>query len=378
MKEKLKASNNQELIFEKEVFNVIVKNSKEESTIFFYGNIDFVQPDYEQIKNTLIAVLQANDNIIFKIHSYGGSAVEGIIMYDLIKSFNKKITVVIEGIASDFVLPIAMTGERILMTENSFLNLETIKVLMQGSKEVFESAVNKLEIAQSKLFDIFKEKVNTKYYDDIEKFINTSSGVWLDAKKCKEISLCNEILHPVKKRQFQENETVSALILDPDETINIDVEVSDFLEHKANWTFDKWQNEDPKGLEKLAFRFPQTFSKLFYSKYSEEKMSISKELNNQLNIKNMNNQNNANWTFAEWQEKDPKGLEELSETNPAKFQEIFNKQFKNTNGIENTEDSPKLLNFQTNWTLTDWVKNDNQGLQNLSKSHPNFVKNLPL
>ena len=38
---------------------------------------------------------------------------------------------------------------------------------------------------------------------------------------------------------------------------------------RMNWDFDKWQNEDPKGLEKLAKDEPEEFQKLFNAKYKK-------------------------------------------------------------------------------------------------------------
>lgn len=38
---------------------------------------------------------------------------------------------------------------------------------------------------------------------------------------------------------------------------------------RENWDFDKWQKEDPKGLEKLSAEDPEAFGKLFNAKYTK-------------------------------------------------------------------------------------------------------------
>jgi ATP-dependent protease ClpP protease subunit len=370
---KIQASDKTELIFKHDIFNVEVQNSTEETTIFFYGDVDFIKPNYKEIKAKLTNALSKNQNITIRIHSYGGSVIEGIAFYDLIKSYNNNVTVIVEGIVSDFTLPIALAGDKILMAENAFFNIETIKVFVQGSKDVFISMVKKLEQAQNSLFKIFKTKVSSSYHDDIEKYINTANGVWLESTTCREINLCDEIILPIKKRLFQEDETVSAMILNPMNNLSIDVKASDYLEHKNNWTFKQWQKDDPKGLEKLAIRFPDTFNKLFNAQYPKQAIESNKNSYKPINNNQMSNQKNESRTFKDWQKEDPKGLGELEKNNPEKFKNLFNKQFNSEN-----EELPELLNLQKNWSLSDWIENDVEGLQKLKNSHPNFVNNLSL
>lgn len=269
---KIQESDKKELIFKHDIFNVEVQKSTEETTIFFYGDVDFVKPNYKEIKAKLTNALSENQNITIRIHSYGGSVIEGITFYHLIKSFNNNVTVIIDGIVSDFTLPIALSGDKILMAENAFFNIETIKAFVHGSKDVTMSMIKKLDQSENRLFKIFKTKVSSNYYDDIKEYINTSNGVWLESVMCKEINLCDEIILPVKKRLFQEDETVSAMILNPINNVSIDIKASEFLGHRNDWNFSQWQTEDPKGLEKLAIRFPQTFNKLFHSKYFKEQI----------------------------------------------------------------------------------------------------------
>lgn len=267
MKEKLKAINERELLFENDVFNVVVKKSNEKTTIFLYGNIDFIQPDYDKLKTTLTNTLKENESVTIRINSYGGSIIDGMIIYDIITSFSTKITTVIDGFASGFVLPVAMSGNEIFMTENSFLNLESIIFFVDYAKDVLVFKDEKLEVAQYKLSKVFKNKVRADYYNKVRKFINTSGTLYLEAEKCKEINLCDSVLKPVNNINYQKDETVVVMVLHPDEVINVKIKASDYLEDQLEWTFQKWQNEDPKGLEMLAFRFPQTFKKLYHSHY---------------------------------------------------------------------------------------------------------------
>lgn len=371
------------LIFKHDIFNFTVKNSVDETTLFFYGNLDFTETNYSKIKNQLTDALNQNKNITIRINSHNGSIIEGIAIYDLIKSFSNKVTVIVEGVVSDFTIPIALSGDKILMTENAFFNLESIKAYVQGSRDALESMRDKLITAENILFKIFQIRVKPDFHDEIKEHLNNRNGVWLDSVACEKINLCDEIISPIEKQLFEEDETVSARILTPENIDSIDISVSKFLEGKSDWNFKKWQENDSKGLEKLAMRFPITFNKLFKTEYPEQEIDIKINPNNQTNNNEMNTKNKENWTFKEWQKEDPAGLEALEKNSPEKFSNLFNQQFpieskQPQQPDRKSEQPPQLLSFQKNWSLSNWLENDIEGLQALQKSHPDFVKKLSL
>lgn len=261
-----------DLIFKHDVFNIIVKNSIEETTMFFYGELGFVETNYQKIKATVTNALNQNQNITIRINSYSGSIIEGIAVYDLIKSFPNNVTVIVEGVVSDFTIPIALSGDKILMSKNAYFNLESIKEFVIGSKDAISSMSDKLELAGNTLFEIFKTRVIPFYQEEIKGYLNNTNGVWLDSTTCRKMNLCDEIILPTNKRGFQEDEIVSAMILHPENNVSIDISASKFLEDRNNWSFRQWQEKDPKGIEKLAMRFPNTFDKLFNAEYRKQEI----------------------------------------------------------------------------------------------------------
>ncbi|MFJ1492567.1 hypothetical protein, partial [Capnocytophaga canis] len=51
--------------------------------------------------------------------------------------------------------------------------------------------------------------------------------------------------------------------------------ITDLIQKKQNtanasWTFDEWQKNDPKGLEKMSVENPEEFKKLFNAKYKRD------------------------------------------------------------------------------------------------------------
>jgi hypothetical protein len=48
---------------------------------------------------------------------------------------------------------------------------------------------------------------------------------------------------------------------------NVETGKHALLKDRADWTFDKWQAEDPKGFAKLEDEAPEEFEKIFNAKF---------------------------------------------------------------------------------------------------------------
>lgn len=367
MKNRILAKDKKILLFGDESLQAMIKNEINETKILLYGQVNTEQFSSTNIFKKFEESLKRNVDITIRINCYGGSALDSMVIYDMLKSFNKGVNVIVEGIVSGYSIPIALAGTTIKMTENAFFNIESIKTNCIGSKDTFLSAVTNLEIAENLLFDVFKNKVSNNFQNSIKEYLNDPNGVWLNAETCKEFNLCDEIILPIKKRQHQKDEISQAMFISSTNSEQTTVKASFYLNNKQHWTFAQWQENDPKGLEQLLYRFPETFENLFNARYCPERVK------NNLNNKNMSNQNKEHWTFAQWQENDPKGLEELQKSNPKKFEKIFNNQYHNDNSIEYPSTLPQ---DRKNWTFAQWQENDPNGLSDLYKNHYEFVNNL--
>lgn len=367
MKNRILAKDKKILLFGDESLQAMIKNEINETQILLHGQVNTEQLSSTDIFKKFEEAIKRNENITIRINCYGGSALDSIVIYDMLKSFNKEVNVIIEGVVSDYSIPIALAGTNIKMTENAFFNIESIKTNCIGSKDDFLSAITKLETTENSLFNAFKNRVSNYFQNSIKGYLNDTNGVWLNAETCKEFNLCDEIILPIKKRQHQKDEKTHAMFISSSDSKQTTVKASDYLKKKLHWTFAQWQENDPKGLEQLSFRFPETFEYLFNAEYCPEKVK------NNLNNKTMSNQNKEHWTFAQWQENDPKGLEELQKSNPQKFENLFNTQYYDGKSNEYPSTLPQ---DRKNWTFAEWQKKDPEGLSDLYKNHYEFVNNL--
>lgn len=369
MNRKILASDKKILLFGDERLYTEIKNEINETHIYLYGQLNSEDLNKKDVFSKFENALQRNQNITIYINCYGGSAIDGIVIYDLLKNFDKEVNVIIEGIVSDFSIPIALSGTNIKMTENAFFNIETIKTVVTGSKDVFFSEIAKLETAEKSLLNIFNSRVLETYQTTIKQYLNDSNGVWIDAQSCKKFNLCDEVITPIKKRLHQKDEKVSAMYITAKDSKETTIKASQYLKGRFNWTFANWQDNDPKGLEQLSFRFPETFENLFNAQYKNQETIIK-------NKNNMNTEKKENWTFTDWQNNDPKGLEAMHSENPKKFNDLFNSEYPIDK--KNIDYPKELPQNRKNWTFTDWQNNDPKGLTTLFENHKDYATSLTL
>jgi len=106
-----------------EKFRFDIRNQNDnDSEICIYGYIGrWDEVDYKGFRNSFQQILSKNKDVTIRIHSGGGSVYEGLAIYDLMRSSDSNITVIVEGMAASMASIIALGGDIIKMTENAFL-----------------------------------------------------------------------------------------------------------------------------------------------------------------------------------------------------------------------------------------------------------------
>jgi ATP-dependent protease ClpP protease subunit len=84
---------------------------------------------------------KAEGDITVRINSYGGDVFEGVAIHNLLKGYQGKTTVIVDGIAASAASIIAMAGDEIIMAENSMMMIHDPWTMAVGSaKEMRETA----------------------------------------------------------------------------------------------------------------------------------------------------------------------------------------------------------------------------------------------
>lgn len=181
----------------------VVNQADNNAEIHIYGYIGkYEDIDYKGFQNIFRQTLSKNKEVIIRIHSGGGSVYEGLAIYDLMRSSDSHITTIVEGMAASMASVIALGGDEIQMTENAFFMMHAPSGGAWGDKATVKSMADQLEQCENRLFSIYKER--TKAEDsEITSWFTPNQDTWLDAENCGRLAICDQIIKPVKKRQFE-------------------------------------------------------------------------------------------------------------------------------------------------------------------------------
>lgn len=187
----------------KNKFHYEVSNQSDNSEILIYGYIGpWEAVDYKKFQNDFRSLLSKSKNVTVRIHSGGGSVYEGLAIYDLMRSSDSNINVIVEGMAASMASVIALGGDTIQMTENAFFMMHAPSGGYWGNKAGFQSYIAQLEQCETRLLQIYKERTQADE-EVIKNWFTPDQDTWLDSEKCSTLKICDEIIKPTKKRKFE-------------------------------------------------------------------------------------------------------------------------------------------------------------------------------
>jgi ATP-dependent protease ClpP protease subunit len=376
-------------------FRFEVKNQADNnSEILIYGYIGrWEEVDYKGFRNSFQKILSTNKDVTVRIHSGGGSVYEGLAIYDLMRSSDSNITVIVEGMAASMASVIALGGDIIKMTENAFFMMHAPSGGAWGDKTVMQSTADQLVQAENRLVEIYKERTEADETVILD-WMKPNNDTWVDSAKCLEMKICDEVIKPSKNRAHQStpedmvNKTIEEIFAAyegdiPNEiknkynlsmknriitmlaaagiihTLTATSEDSDFekvLEglvakagkcEKAEADLKAFQSTNAKILidkavedGKLTAAEKEQWTKDAESNYDLTARALSKmtgtvDINGKITKDPKDGtethellKGRAEWTYADWQEKDAEGLQKLQAASPADFDKLFNAQYK--------------------------------------------------
>ncbi|WP_348814073.1 head maturation protease, ClpP-related [Flavobacterium maritimum] len=189
---------------ESEKFRFEVKNQSDSaSEILIYGYIGkYEDVDYKGFRNSFQKILTSYKDVTVRIHSGGGSVYEGLAIYDLMRSSDSNITVIVEGMAASMGSIIALGGDVIQMTQNAFFMMHAPSSGCYGDKTAMQSTASQLDQAENRLVEIYKERTQAEESVILD-WMKPNNDTWVDSDQCLKMKICDEIITPSKNRVFQ-------------------------------------------------------------------------------------------------------------------------------------------------------------------------------
>ena len=135
------------------------------------------------------------DTIRLHIHSRGGSVSEGFAIHDYIKSLNKPVETIIEGLCASIATVIALAGETRFMTPNSEFFIHNPWTEAGGDAAKFTEVAEMLTQNETKLADFYAKKTGQDV-DTLRQLMAVETT--LTANKALELGFITAIAEPIK------------------------------------------------------------------------------------------------------------------------------------------------------------------------------------
>ena len=133
------------------------------------------------------------------VFSYGGSAGEGLAIYNILKAHKGEVETVIDGIAASAGGLIFMAGDKRKMPENSLFHIHSTWGSASGPAEEMRSKAEMFEAHSNSYRDIYAS-VSGQEPSRVDEWMKASggSGTWFTAAEAQVVGFATELIDPVE------------------------------------------------------------------------------------------------------------------------------------------------------------------------------------
>ena len=170
-----------------------VKN-EEGRTLYFDGYIaqdswfdDDITP--KQFKSELI---NSEGDIVVWLNSPGGDVFAASQIYNMLKEYNGKVTVKIDGIAASAASVIAMAGSEILMSPVAMMMIHNPATVIYGEASDLQSGIDMLSEVKESIINAYEQKTSLPR-NKISKMMDAET--WFSAQKAVELCFADKVLY---------------------------------------------------------------------------------------------------------------------------------------------------------------------------------------
>lgn len=170
-----------------------VKN-EEGRTLYFDGYIaqdswfdDDITP--KQFKSELT---NSDGDIIVWLNSPGGDVFAASQIYNMLKEYNGKITVKIDGIAASAASVIAMAGSEILMSPVAMMMIHNPATVIFGEASDLQNGIDMLSEVKESIINAYEQRTSLPR-NKISKMMDAET--WFSAQKAVELGFADKVLY---------------------------------------------------------------------------------------------------------------------------------------------------------------------------------------
>src|SRR3972149_4594909 len=175
--------------------NANIKNQAQEICLYGICGYDYTASNFR---------LQSGQPTIVKINSKGGSFLDAIQIYNMIRMHNAEVTTYIEGVALSAGATIALAGHKVQMASNALMMIHSPKTsgYAESDEDDLRKMADVLSKAKQSLITTLCGKTGMKP-EEISSMLDNET--WMTAAEAKEKKFVDEIVETSLKRLELEN-----------------------------------------------------------------------------------------------------------------------------------------------------------------------------
>ena len=179
------------------------KVNEEETELYIYGDITSLKWFEDDVTSYDFAkeLAQIDTDLKVRINSYGGEVSQGLAIYNLLKSFDKKVTTVCDVFACSSASVIFMAGDERIMNKASLLLIHNAWTQAVGDSNELRKQAEDLEKVTKPSIDIY---VSSTGLDESKIREMMDEETWLTSDEALEMGFATKIIEDEPKQSINE------------------------------------------------------------------------------------------------------------------------------------------------------------------------------
>ena len=137
------------------------------------------------------ALSKMHGDVVVWLSSPGGSVVVGSEIYTMLRAYNGKVRVIVDGLAASAASVIAMAGDEVLMSPTAYMMIHCASTAVYGNRQAMEQSVEMLEEVDKGIISAYQRKTG-RSAEELQVMMERET--WMNAARAKELGFCDRIL----------------------------------------------------------------------------------------------------------------------------------------------------------------------------------------
>jgi ATP-dependent protease ClpP protease subunit len=164
-----------------------------------YGAIGYWVTDGDSF-SALIKDLEVRGykNMVLRLHSHGGSVVEGNVMYNALLNTKMKVKIIIDGMAASMASIIILAASEVEIADNALVMVHRPRTWAEGNADDILSSAKVLRDMEGIFIRRYGERTKMSPADIQAKYLN-GSDVWLNAEEAVAAGFASKVVPATAK-----------------------------------------------------------------------------------------------------------------------------------------------------------------------------------